>query len=367
MITHLLSPSVPAPSPPLTPASSNNSGPSKYNAAEVTRKMSRIMRYSPTYHLTFSMFTGSGTPTSWEIEEAIQEYLQPLLDALSGISTFTVDSQIQFYASLSSNVVPTWVEDAPEASNFDNQPGPGKWVLKKEDLSSFINSAEWPLVSITSYPTINFIVYIPTAEQSPLAISESATNAFLLPQWGGVKVLNLPQVKTYLSKEDLKPTLDTFAAQLLALLGAPSNPVSLPIRLDSLTRQRSAELLNSASSTLGSLYRLTLALPSISIPASVSTSVDVTLESLRNACRELKRGAVGGEGGALAEGRKAAFEAESAFFEKSMVGQVYFPEEHKVAVYLPLMGPVGVPLVMSAIKELARAVKGWKARRAARA
>lgn len=365
MISHLLSHSTPAPSPPSGDASSNGGG-SKVNHAEITRKMSRILRYSPTYHLTFSLFTGSGKPTSWEIEDAIEDYLDPLLHALSGISNFTVDSQIQFYASLSSNVVPEWQADEGAT---EGQPQTGKWVLRKQDLSSFINSAEWPLASITNYPTINFIIYVPAEELSPLAISESATNAFLLPQWGGVKILNLgkegDKAKTHLTKEDLKSSLDTFAAQLLSLLGAPTHPSSLPIRLDSLTRQRSAELLTSASSTLGSLYRLTLALPSISIPTSVSTAVASTLQSLQNACRELKQGRVGGEGGALAEGRNAAAQAERAFFEKSMVGQVYFPEEHKVAVYLPLMGPVGVPLLMSATKELAKLVKGWKARRAA--
>ena len=35
-----------------------------------------------------------------------------------------------------------------------------------------------------------------------------------------------------------------------------------------------------------------------------------------------------------------------------MVAMVYFPDEHKVAVYLPLLGPVAVPLLMSAVKEL---------------
>ena len=35
-----------------------------------------------------------------------------------------------------------------------------------------------------------------------------------------------------------------------------------------------------------------------------------------------------------------------------MVAMVYFPDEHKAAVYLPLLGPVAVPLIMSAIKEL---------------
>lgn len=371
MISHLLSSSAPTPSPSSISSSSTNSsnGSNNINTVEIQRKMSRILQYSPTYHLTFSMFTASGTPISWEIEKSIDDYLQPLLDALSGISNFTVDSQIQFYASLSPNVVPLWVPDNPDQQQLEGQQvveQPGKWVLKKEDLSSFINSAEWPLVSITSYPTINFIIYIPPKEETPLAISESATNAFLLPQWGGVMVLN-PKPdgpSDHLSKEDLKPALDIFAAQLLSLLGAPSHPPSLPIRLDSLTRQRSAELLTSASSTLGSLYRLTKALPSISIPTSVSTSVGSTLSSLSNACRELKRGRFSGTGGALEEGRNAASQAEKAFFEKSMVGQVYFPEEHKVAVYLPLMGPVGVPLIMSAVKELMGLFKDWKLRRA---
>lgn len=364
MISYLLASSAPSPSPaPSSSTSNGNNGVGKVNTPDITRKMSRIVRYSPTYHLTFSLFTATGLPSSWDVEHAISEYLQPLLEALGGISTFTVDSQIQFYASLSSSVVPTWAP-GPEGDE-----GNGQWVLKKEDLSSFINSAEWPLVSITSYPTINFIIYIPSKEQSPLVISDSATNAFLLPQWGGVMVLNPnngypnEELTSHLSKEALKPALDLFATQLLALLGAPTRPSSLPIRIDSLTRQRSAELLVSASSTLGSLYRLTLALPSISIPSSVSASVASTLSSLKNSCRELKNGRFGGEGGALEEGKNAAFQAERAFFEKSMVGQVYFPEEHKVAVYLPLMGPIGVPLILGAGKEIARLARLWKEQR----
>jgi GPI-anchor transamidase subunit S len=57
----------------------------------------------------------------------------------------------------------------------------------------------------------------------------------------------------------------------------------------------------------------------------------------------------------LQHARKAWEDSEKAFFEKSMVGQVYFPDEHKVAVYLPLLGPVGVPLLVG----LAREVKRW--------
>lgn len=144
----------------------------------------------------------------------------------------------------------------------------------------------------------------------------------------------------------------TFSNQLLALMGAPESG-SLPLRLNTLTRVRSASLLLKASSTLGSLARLTIALPSISIPRSVADGVSKTIMHLEHACAEL-----GGREG-LKNAWIAEEEAEKCFFEKSMVGQVYFPDEHKLAVYLPLLGPVGVPLIMGVIKEL----KSWKKRR----
>ncbi len=34
--------------------------------------------------------------------------------------------------------------------------------------------------------------------------------------------------------------------------------------------------------------------------------------------------------------------------------RVYYPDEHKIAVYLPLLGPVGVPLVVALVKEVKR-------------
>jgi phosphatidylinositol glycan class S len=67
---------------------------------------------------------------------------------------------------------------------------------------------------------------------------------------------------------------------------------------------------------------------------------------------------LGGSEGLL-HARIAEEEAERAFFEKSMVGQLYFPDEHKIAVYLPLLGPVGVPLVLGLVNE----IKNWIKRR----
>jgi phosphatidylinositol glycan class S len=43
--------------------------------------------------------------------------------------------------------------------------------------------------------------------------------------------------------------------------------------------------------------------------------------------------------------------ADTAFFDKDMVGLVYFPDEHKYAVYMPLFVPVFATLLGVLVKE----------------
>ena len=314
-------------------------------AERIISRMTKSLKYAPTYHLTVSLFTPIASPSGWDIENAINEYLAPLLNWVSVISNFTVDTQVQLYATFSPSVQPPEYDSKVKV-----------WTLREEDLSRFINAAEWPLSpSIGPGPTLNFIVYVPDPETSPLVVKGSHAFSWLIPQWGSVFILN-PQHEamgnsTTLTKEAIQPALLTFSHQLLSFLGVPQSPPSLPLQLQTLTRVRAASLLLSSSSTMGSLARLTVALPSIAIPETVSTAVDTTLLRLRSTCDALKNGRFKD---ALDHARIAEAEAEKGFFEKSMVGQVYFPDEHKVAVYLPLLGPVGVPLVMSALKELKR-------------
>lgn len=314
-------------------------------AERLASRMTKSLKYAPTYHLTVSLFTPVASPSGWDIEDALNEYLAPLLNWVSVISNFTVDTQVQLYATFS-----------PSVQSPEHDPELGVWTLREEDLSRFINAAEWPLSpSIGPGPTLNFIVYVPDPETAPLVVKGSHASSWLIPQWGSVFILN-PQHETMgnsttLTKEAIQPALLTFSHQLLSFLGVPQSPPSLPLQLQTLTRVRAASLLLSASSTMGSLARLTVALPSIAIPETVSTAVDTTLLRLRSTCDALKNGRFKD---ALHHARIAEAEAEKGFFEKSMVGQVYFPDEHKVAVYLPLLGPVGVPLVMSALKELRR-------------
>ncbi|KAL6716357.1 GPI transamidase component [Lecanora helva] len=325
-------------------------------ASRLTKSMTRSLKYAPTYHITISLFTPTAIPSSWDIEGAISEYFTPLLDSISVVSNFTVDTQVQLFATLS-----------PSVQSPEHDAERGVWTLREEDLSGFINAAEWPLTPSTGAgPTLNFVLYVPDRMTSPLTVKGSQATSWLIPQWGGVFILNpqdLDDGVSTLSKEAIQPALLTFSHQLLSLLGAPETPPSLPLQLQTLTRIRVASLLLSASSSLGSLANLTVALPSIAIPETVLRAVDTTLQHLQYTCNAMRKGKFRE---ALEHARTAEAEAERGFFEKSMVGQVYFPDEHKVAVYLPLLGPVGVPLVMSALKEVRRFWSAWKSRRPAK-
>ncbi|KAI6361787.1 hypothetical protein MCOR25_006406 [Pyricularia grisea] len=307
-------------------------------AAAVAKRSTRSLKYAPTYHLTFSLFTAGASPSSWDIDAAVEQYMRPVLDVLSPIHNFTIDTQVQLYAA----------------------PGVQSDVLSKDDLSSFINAAEWPLSpSIGGAPTINFVVFVgnqsislPTAEAGSDATATA--QSWLIPQWGSVYLVpHTSETANKVPAQSLRAPMATFTAHLLSLLGTPETSGSLPLRLAGLRRIRSADLVLRASSSLGSLARLSRALPGIAIPRSVADGVSTTLRHLRQACDAL------GTSAGLAHARIAQVAADKAFFEKSMVGQLYFPDEHKVAVYLPLLGPVGVPLIMGLLNEL----KAWKKRR----
>jgi GPI-anchor transamidase subunit S len=309
--------------------------------ANLDRQSTRAFKYAPTYHLTFSLFTPTATPSAWDIENALKQYIHPLLEALSELSNFTVDTQVQLYAAFSPSIrQPEYDENLRS------------WTLRKDDLSGFINAAEWPLSpSIGEGPTVNFVLYVPSGLQSPLVVKETGVNSWLIPQWGGIYIANLDGLAqtSSISGDVLRPAMLTFSKQLLSLVGLPETPDSLPLRLATLTRVRAASLLFSASSTLGALARLTQALPSIAIPDTVADAVESTITHLDSTCNALRDGRFQA---ALEHARVAETEAEKAFFERSMVGMVYFPDEHKVAVYLPLLGPVAVPLIMAALKEI---------------
>ncbi|KAK5110918.1 hypothetical protein LTR62_005456 [Meristemomyces frigidus] len=312
----------------------------------------KAFRYASTYHLTFSLFTPAAMPADWSIEEALNQYVRPLTTALSNVSDFTIETQVQLHASFSPSIAGPQFDAATR-----------DWILQKSDLRGFINAAEWPLSpSIGAGPTMNFVLYVPALEQTPLVIAETGrSTSWMILQWGGVAILNqVGEPSPKLTMADMEPVMLTFAEQLATLLGLPSDAGSFDNRVLHLKQTRAVSLIKSASSTLGALSRLTLKLKAIAIPDTVAAAVDKTLSSLEQACNALQ---LGKWDTALHHARTGNDAIETAFFEPSMVGQVYFPDEHKVAVYVPLLGPMAVPLIMTGLKEF----RSWRQARKAKA
>lgn len=296
--------------------------------------------YSSRYNVVFSLFSELGHPVQWKIDEALKLF-DPIFDSLKEYANFSVSLQIQYYSNLA--------EGVQFNQEIDRQ------VLRLEHLSTFINHGDWNLFSHDINPTINFMMYIPEKnyEDVPTVIENSALNSFLVPQWGGVHVLSRPMAKakdereTVLSEDELLPVMEIFASQFTQLIGMGNQPKLLAMRTLLLYRTQLNDNLQQALDILNSLVKVVISLEGIAIPEATVELVRKLLSSVAELLTLISAGEF--EGG-MKESAKAVDYANRAFFEKEMVQQAYFPSEHKMAVYLPLLGPVGLICIFALLR-----------------
>ncbi|KAL5640745.1 hypothetical protein ACGC1H_001286 [Rhizoctonia solani] len=324
----------------------------------------RVAQYSPRYRLAFSLLnedaTYGGAISGWSIERAIEEYLQPTLDELNILHNFTIESQVQFYAPLTTE--PVAAQDG--------------YALDQEQLTIFVNSAEWTLSSsVSNDPVLHFVLFVPSLARRPLYLQDSQGkitqfNSFLVPQWGGIAILNPRSEGTansVLAHDDLEPIFQIFRKQLEGLLGVPALPPPVGLRLDraaaakqalsgwqldTLLRRRALENIQGSVQTLNSIVGLAGQIENMPIGSSVRDDVLSALQELsqtHNATDPTQT---------LTHSALSLQLASRAFFNPTMVGLLYFPAEHKYAVYTPLFAPIAVPLVVSVIRELKSRRKG---------
>ncbi|TPX66073.1 hypothetical protein SpCBS45565_g04715 [Spizellomyces sp. 'palustris'] len=346
----------------------------KGEAANTDWESMRTMKYASKYQVTFSLLNAdpSKVLVNWDIQEAVKAYILPFFSQLSELSEFAIDSQVQNYAAL------------PIQSQLMEKDGRTVHVLRPEALPHFINSAEWNLASVvSSAPPLNFVLYIPPQSQSPLFVvtfknDVLETNAFLIPRWGGVVISNAEEIGVrHFSLDDLHPIMEVYVAQLRDLLGvkhirirnvetllpnaqvtyetAPDAGITL-WELDQLVRRRTVQNIVDAVTTLNSLATLITNLESMVVLDDIQSQVLYALDALRQA-----RLALEANDFSLASqyAREAFVSSEAAFFDPTMVSMLYFPDEHKYAVYMPLFVPISVPVLIAVIRE----INGWKNRK----
>lgn len=126
--------------------------------------------------------------------------------------------------------------------------------------------------------------------------SPSASNAFVLPQWGGIVLLNLSPSdakSTRLTTYDLDPVFSIFRHQLMTLLGVPplsgfvqpdSEELVTDWQLDALLRRRALENVESTKSTLQSITRLVQQIEGMPVGPDVQGDVEDALQALEQVC-----------------------------------------------------------------------------------
>lgn len=313
----------------------------------------RAVKVEPAgYEIVFSLLNGDApNPVmAWPIAAALDRRLGATLNALSDFANFTIGSQIQLYAE------PATTPERDDAT--------GEHYLSGSGLANFINSAEWSLATASDRGRpLNMIVYIPRPEHHPLRVRDEVGRAvegdsFFLPQFGAVVMHNPPPAESEadarIADDELDALVDVLREHLLTLVGVPELSTAHTgdgtyLRLDGLYRSRAVEACTTARDTLDSIHKVVDQIPNMHVPAHVAALMSRAISALHAA-----HGALG-EGDAV-KATVAATDAlrlaEAAFFDEKMVSLLYFPDEHKYGVYMPLFGPVFIPLLLAVLREI---------------
>ena len=283
----------------------------------------------------------------WDGGGAASWLLAPVIERLRPLANVTVKSQHLYHADL--GVRPGWDGAA------------GEHFLSEDQLSLVVTPLEARLgAAVSGRPTLHFVVYVPPPAERPLRLRPAgAADAFISPRWGGVQVYNPPSEEDTV---DARRVVTVLVTQLRLLLGVPEPPADAAARpagptglrgweLMALRRRRAVENVESARRNLASLAAMLEQISNIVIDDSVGAAVSDGVAAAEEAARLL---ADGREADAYASSCLALANSERAIYDPSMLALLYFPDDQKYAIYIPLFLPVSIPVLMSL-----KSIWGW--------
>lgn len=331
-------------------------------AAKKNRHDRWVVGAAPVYDVTFSLVVPEPDvlQVSWNIEQGIQA-LQLMMDKLSLASRFDLQSQILYF-------LPLGVK-----TSYDQKRNAHR--LTQEQLPHMINSLEEKLGShITVHPSLHFIVYVPKKSESPLHIYDAAgqqseANSFFSPRWGGIFIYNSNEIARNSNVSqidvDIQTTMSIVVSELRVFLGLNQGFCDEAFcqeldasflcdwEVDFVVRRHTTEYLLTTANTLRSLSALLEEIGNIVINDEVGNFVLEAVDAYEQCLFSLRQNR---PEDALVYAKNAYIASEKAFFDPSMLALLYFPEDQKYAVYVPLFLPVSVPIILS----LLHVLKMWK-------
>ena len=172
-------------------------------------------------------------------------------------------------------------------------------VIDEDQLKAFVNSAEWSLgafctsrgtdhaaTAASNETVLHFLLFVPSPDCRPMLIRDAAgvlldSNAFILPQWGGVVIANPHSPMRLLERSFAATYFSTFAMQLQTLLGVPRPAATISRwQLDSILRRRTLEAARDAVDTLAATDQLAREVTRLRIGDEVRADVQRALRSL---------------------------------------------------------------------------------------
>ncbi|XP_058168870.1 GPI transamidase component PIG-S [Anopheles ziemanni] len=306
----------------------------------------------------------------WNARAAAENYIEPFLNELSGITNFTIKTQWIYQVGLEG--VGAQAKQVPDDSKTGRH-----YALPEDSLPHIITSLEKKLgTQITDNPCIHLVVYVPPCAQAPLKIyrkdgqraslMSANVEAFTSAKWGGIVFANPAETTcirymedeqfsdVYVHAQDVMPVL---LYQLRKIFDLENNAPLLDTTLvpynsieprtwevDTFIRTNTIYLVHSATSTLQSLIQLLGGIEYIVINDEVGAAIQNAYHKVIEAKQQLAHGNLQT---AAFIAREAYTSAERAFFDPSLLALLYFPNEQKYAIYIPLFLPIMIPVVFS--------------------
>jgi phosphatidylinositol glycan class S len=129
--------------------------------------------------------------------------------------------------------------------------------------------------------------------------------------------------------------------------------------VDMLVRKRLKKLILTAANTLHSLGQLLDEITNIVVTEEVGDQVERSVAAIKAAIIEASEGKLDFAQSHAIEAFKSS---EIAFHHPKNLKQLYFPDDQKYAIYIPLFLPVGIPVILSLKGIFRRIFAHWKAK-----
>jgi len=340
--------------------------------------LQKMMKLGTKFEVLFSLLLPHGESEyfDWNIEDAIDKYLTNFLTALRKVYDIDVGSQVHF-----SNPAYFRPRHSVGGQLHSTEEETEVKYVTKEQLSQAINKIENRLGAHTSVDAaLSLVVHVVDKKHRPLQLLKedgdaSATNAFLIPRWGGMILYNPPALNASSSSVlNVDSLIPMFVSHLRVLLGGLDNTLFRAINdeddssvvfeapratgmalweLDFLFRLRSVENVATSVHSVKSLSKLLNKIGNIVINDEVAKAVYVAVDAIERTRAYLADNKLEA---AVKESKRAFTSSETAFFDPTMLELLYFPEDQKFAIYCPLFVPVAITVVMS----LVFTVKRWR-------